>query len=375
MSKIASVEVFPIEIPFKTPFLLSRGFVGAPGKPGQHVYLKVTTRDGQVGWGESRPMPTWSYETMETVVSTLRNHIAPILEGEDPLSIGRIRREIDTAITPSISASQPFAISSVEQALYDLLGKETGTPLHLLLGGSLTDEMELAYMVSGHGDKPIEEAAEARKRGYTCFKVKISGDPDRDASTLTRLSQTLGDAKIWADANQAYNGATLPRLLESISGLPNIFCVEQPVPTYDYPGLSRAASRSRFPIAVDESVFTHYDLLRALNSGAADLVVLKLAKSGILNNIRIAALADAAGIPLLGSGMTESGIGFAASIHLFSTLPMALPVDTNGPQFLSHLLVDGLEIENARVRVPGGPGLGVEVDEDRVQELRAEPSI
>ena len=371
MPKISSIEVFPLEIPFQKPFLLSRGYVGAPGKPGQHVYLKLTTKNGQVGWGESRPMPTWSYETLESVVTTLRKHLGPLLLEVDASSIGGVRSKIDSIITPSISASQPFAISAVEQALYDLAGKESGFPLHRLLGGKLRDKLELCYMISGHDESLAEQARAMRRKGYSCFKIKISGEPEADSQKLREISEAVGDALIWADANQAYNALSVRRLMERIGDIENIACLEQPVPTQDYNGLSRIASHSRLPIAVDESVFTHYDMMRAASLNASDLVVLKLAKSGLITNRKISAVAEAQGIGLLGSGMTESGVGFAASIHLFSTLPIILPVDTNGPQFLSDLLVGGLEIEEPFVTVPEKPGLGVDVEEARLEEMAA----
>ena len=371
MLKISEVDVYPLQIPFKKPFLLSRGYVGAPGVPGQHVYLKLTSRNGQVGWGESRPMPTWSYETMQSVVTTLRYHITPLLLGKDISSIGEVRKRIDSVITPSVSASQPFAISAVEQALYDIEGREGGLPVHRLIGGKLSERLEMCYMISGHEESLVEEAREMRRRGYSCFKIKIAGDPEVDARRLAEISEAVGDALVWADANQAYNALTVRRLLARIEDLQNIACLEQPVPTQDYPGLSRIATRSKFPIAVDESIFTHHDMNRAGSMNAADLAVLKLAKSGLVGNRKISAVAEAHGIGLLGSGMTESGVGLAASTHLFSTLPILLPVDTNGPQFLSDLLVRGLEIDEPFIMVPDGPGLGIEVDESRLDELVA----
>ena len=375
MPKITSVEIFPVEIPFREPFLLSRGFVGGPGKPGQHVYLKLTTSDGETGWGESRPNPTWSYETMETVCSTLKNHIAPILLREDCSSVRSIRSKIDSSITPSVSASQPFAVSAVEQALFDILGKESGLPLHRILGGRLTDKLELCYMVSGDVEALARRARSARRKGYTCFKIKISGKPDLDADRLRCLSEAAGKARIWADANQAYDASTLRRLLALIGDLANIVCLEQPVPTYDYLGLQRTSAISSIPIAVDESVFTHYDMLRVITMNAGDMVVLKIAKSGILGTQKIATLAESAGIQVLGSGMTETGVGLAASVHVFSTLPMALPVDTNGPQFLSTLLADGIRVEGAHVDVPDRPGLGITVDEGELENMRIGVSL
>ena len=103
--------------------------------------------------------------------------------------------------------------------------------------------------------------------------------------------------------------------------------------------------------------------------------MLKVAKSGLRRSLKICALAEAAGVGCMGSGMTESGVGLAASIHLFSTLKLVAPVDTNGPQFLEDLIVSGLEISGARVRVPDKPGLGVDVREDKLNEYRVELSI
>jgi muconate cycloisomerase len=376
MARITGVDVFPIEIPFENPFYLSRGYVGGPGRPGQHVYLKLTTSKGLVGWGESRPMPTWSYETMETVCTTLTRHIAPLLLRTDCTSIRAARRMMDAAITPSISTSQPFALSAVEQALYDLQGRECGLPICRMLGGELTRRVELCSMISGDEEDCVRKASDLRGRGYSCFKIKISGNPDRDAERLRTICNAVGEARVWADANQAYNALTFRRLLNLIADIPNIACLEQPLPTYDYPGLRRCVKKCHVPIAADESIFTHYDMLRAASMESADLVVLKLAKSGILANQSIAAVAEAYGVGLLGSGMTESGVGFACSVHLYSTMPMLLPVDINGPQFLSEMLVKGLRIDEPFVEVPMKPGIGVEVEEDRLEKLRIQmPSM
>jgi muconate cycloisomerase len=101
---------------------------------------------------------------------------------------------------------------------------------------------------------------------------------------------------------------------------------------------------------------------------ACDLVVLKAAKSGgPLNCLRSAAVADANGLGLLGSGLTESGVGFAASVHMFSTLDLVLPPELNGPKFIADLMVDGLEVRGNSVKVPDGPGIGVEVDEKKIR--------
>lgn len=370
MTVVRSVEVIPLKIPFVRPFKISRGYVGAPEQPGDHVYLKLVTSDGEVGWGEARPLPSWMYETVESVCTSIERYLAKVLVGEDPFNINKIHREMERVLAPAVTTGMPFAKSAVDVALHDLVGKLTGAPLHALLGGKLRDSVEMAALVSGEPGALAEYSRELWRRGYRCFKLKIMGDPDLDAELVEELKEAVPEASLWLDANQAYTDFKLRLLLRKLSGVEGIVCLEQPVPTYDFFGLRRIVRASPVPVAVDESLFSHYDLLKLVHFEALDALVLKVAKSGIKRTLKICALAEAAGLSCLGSGMTESGVGLAASIHVFSTVDLAAPVDTNGPQFLKDLLVKGLELEGPRVKVPDKPGLGVEVDEEKLEEYR-----
>jgi len=347
LSVIKEVEVIPLRIPFVRPFKLSRGYVGRPGQPGEHIYVKLVTSDGEVGWGEARPMHTWMYETMESVYTSIKRYLAPILIGKEPYDLSRIHEEMDKVLTPVVSSGQPFAKSAVDIALHDLIGKLVGLPLHRLIGGKTRDYVEMSALISGDPESISEYAREMLRKGFR-------GD----------------GGQIWLDANQAYSSLRLAWLLKEIKDVGNIICIEQPVPTTDFHGLRRIARMSPIPIAVDESLFSHYDLLKLITMEALDALVLKVAKSGIRNSLKIYYLAEAGGIDCLGSGMTESGVGFTASIHLYSVVRVVAPVDTNGPQFLSDLLVRGIEIEGPRVKVPEKPGLGIKVDESKIEEYR-----
>jgi muconate cycloisomerase len=145
-------------------------------------------------------------------------------------------------------------------------------------------------------------------------------------------------------------------------------CLEQPVKSIDWFGMKRARDRSALPIALDEGCFNSYDVARLARMEAGDLVVLKVAKAGGLWGCqRSAVVAEANGLGLLGSGLTESGIGLIAAIHLYSTMELLLPPELNGPEFLADLMVDGLKIEGCTVTVPDGPGLGIKVKEDKIR--------
>ncbi len=371
MPIIKEVEVIPLRIPYVRPFKISRGYVGRPGQPGEHIYIKVITSDGEIGWGEARPMHTWMYETMESVYTSIKKYLAPVLIGKEPYDIIRIHEEMDKTLTPVVSSGQPFAKSAIDIALHDLVGKLTGLPLHRLIGGKLSDYVEMSALISGDPETIGEYAKEMKAKGFKCFKLKIMGDVEEDYRCVIALKEAVGDeCQIWLDANQAYSSFRIVQLLNKIKDINNIVCIEQPVPTTDFHGLRRIVRISPIPIAVDESLFSHYDLLKLISMEALDLLVFKVAKSGIRNSLKIYHVAEAAGIDCFGSGMTESGVGFSASIHLYSTMKIAAPVDTNGPQFLADLLVEDLEIEGPRVKVPDKPGLGIKVREDKIEEYK-----
>jgi muconate cycloisomerase len=176
------------------------------------------------------------------------------------------------------------------------------------------------------------------------------------------------DADIWLDANQSYRPIHMETFLRSIASLEQVRALEQPVPSVDWFGMKRVRERSQLPIAMDEGCFSSYDVARLARMEAGDLVVLKVAKSaGLWGCQRSAIVAEANGLGLLGSGLTETGVGLIAAIHLFSTLELQLPPELNGPEFLTDLMVDGLEIQGATVTVPDGPGLGIKVKEDKIR--------
>ncbi|MCC2667743.1 MAG: muconate cycloisomerase [Armatimonadetes bacterium] len=367
MSLIKRVEVLPCRVPFRQSFVIGRGQVGTAGDGGRHVFVRIETEDGHVGWGEARALPVWSYETVESIATAVRNYLGPLLIGRSPFELNAIHRAMYETLTPAVSNGQPFAKSAVDIALHDLQGKLTGQPIHALLGGKVRSEVPLTYALSIA--EPGEMARQAA--GYAecgCFKIKVAGDPEADAERVRAISQARPDAMLWLDANQAYHPAVLVPFLHAIREVPRIFCLEQPVRSVDWLGLRQARERSHLPIAIDEGCFSSFDMARVAELRAADLVVLKVCKSGGLREcLKSATVADAHGIGLLGSGLTESGIGFVASIHYFSTLQTLLPPELNGVQFLESMWVEGLRIDGSTVTVPDGPGLGITVDEAAIR--------
>lgn len=367
MSLIKRVEVIPCRVPFRQVFVIGRGKVGQAGGDGRHVYVRLETDDGHVGWGEARALPVWSYETVESITSAVRNYLGPLLIGRSPFELNALQRAMYETLTPSVSNGQPFAKSAVDIALHDLQGQITGQPIHALLGGKVRSQIPLTYALSiAAPDEMAQQAADYADCG--CFKIKVAGEPELDRDRVVAISQARPDATLWLDANQAYQPAVLVPFLHAIREVPRVFCLEQPVKSVDWLGLRQARERSPLPLAIDEGCFSSYDVARVAELRAADMVVLKVCKSGGLREcLKSATVAEANGMGLLGSGLTESGIGFTASIHYFAAVDTLLPPELNGVQFLESMWVHGLSRTGAMVTVPDGPGLGVQVDEEEIR--------
>jgi muconate cycloisomerase len=364
---IRKVEVLPVAVEFRTAFNIGVGSVGGKGEPGKHVFVRIETADGQVGWGATNTVPNWSYETVEAVTGTLKYHLAPLALGRSAFEWNTLKKQMDEKIRPAVSNGAPFAKSALEIAFLDLAGKMTGQPVHRLLGGKLHNTIDLCYAVSIDEPKAMAEEV-SRWPACRCFKVKVSGDADKDLARLRAISEVRGDIVIWLDANQSYQPIALERFLAAISEFKNIRCFEQPVRSEDWLGLARVREKSPYPLAIDEGCFSSFDVARMARLDAADLVVLKVPKSGgVTNCYKSAVVAEANGIGLLGSGLTDAGVSFMAAIHLYSTLDLLLPPELNGPQFLTDMMVDGIEMKGVTVTVPDLPGLGITVPEDKLR--------
>jgi muconate cycloisomerase len=269
-------------------------------------------------------------------------------------------------LKPAVSNGQPFAKAAIDIALHDLAGRILDAPVHILLGGKRHDTLPLCYALSI--DTPEVMALKAKALlPCKCFKVKVAGHPKVDEARLRAIHDAVPDAVLWIDANQSYTPSKVIELLARVSDIREVYCLEQPVSSQDWFGMKRVREQAHIPVAIDEGCFSAFDLAKIARLECADAVVLKLCKSGGLREcLKSATVAEANSLEVLGSGLTEAGIGFVAAIHLFSTLNLVLPAELNGPVFLDSMAVNGLKIHDHVVTVPDGPGLGVTPDTDYI---------
>ncbi|MEZ0075529.1 mandelate racemase/muconate lactonizing enzyme family protein [Planotetraspora sp. GP83] len=366
------VETYAVALPTLRSFGVSGGSVAVAGRPSIRVLVKVSA-DGVHGWGEATPIPAWTYETAESIVTTIDRYLAPAILGHPAWDLDGVTRLFDRAVNRGFSIGAPLAKCAVDVALHDLLGRAAGVPVGVLWGQRRAEEIQLAWIVSGQTPVEVAEAvAEGKEAGYRAFKVKIGlHDEETDLSVVAAVRDSAPEAPLWVDANQGYTCDAALRLAGRLLDL-GVTAFEQPLPANDVAGLRRLRGSSPLPVALDESLRHPTDLATFVKLGAIDVAIAKVQRSGGLTlSRRLCQLAEDSGVRLMGSGLTDSDLGLAASLHLFAAHGITGPVDLNGRQFIASPYASGTTVKLAAgvAEVPTSPGLGVEVDESVVREL------
>lgn len=363
--RIASVEVFVLGLAFRSVFVLAGGIAGQPGTPSHRVLVKLTSEAGAVGWGEATPTPRWTYETLESIVSTLRRYLAPEVIGIELWNFDALHRAMDRAIGPGLTSGSPLAKSAIDVAAHDAWGRALGVPVHQLLGGCRRTRFDLTWMISTLRPDEAEQAvAQGLDAGYTHFEAKIGMHGEAgDRELLRRTRDAAGDRPLQVDANRAYRPQVALRQAQAFGPL-GVSLFEQPLDGLNLSAYRRLCAQSPVPIGIDESLRSVPDLIEYARADAIGVAVAKLQRNGGLYRSRqLCEAALAAGLELSMSGLTETDLGLAASLQLaaaFDINPLAL----NGPQYLdTPFLRERVWRGGGQVQLPEGPGLGVEVDE------------
>ncbi|RVT81645.1 mandelate racemase [Rhodobacteraceae bacterium CCMM004] len=365
--RIARVETASLKAPTIRAHRLSNTHISHKAI----VLVRITLANGVVGYGEGSSLggPRWAEESPESIRSCIHTYLAPVL-------LGRSANRFEAlALAMSKAASRNTAAkAAIESALYDAVGRSLELPATQLLGGRIHDSFEVIWaLASGDVDQEIDEArAKFAAREHRRFKVKIGlSDPRSEVARLSRLVEALPGCEVIVDVNQGWTVAQCNRWIPALEEI-GIALIEQPVAARDRINLARITARSRVPVMIDEGAFDVGDVAEAGAAAAGTVLSLKLVKSGGLMEMkRAAGVAAAHGMELYGGCLLESGIGAAAHLAVFSTLP-ALHWGTEhfGPRILTRdLISQGLSFRDFHITCPTGPGLGVSVDEDYIAEV------
>lgn len=366
---IQYIETYLLDVPTIRPHKLSVATMSTQTL----VLVRIRCADGVQGWGEATTIGGLAYgeESPESIKANIDTHIAPLLVGMDATRPARAMAKVRKAIQ-----GNRFAKCALETALLDAQARRLGVPLSELLGGRVRDSLPVAWtLASGDTAKDIAEAEHMLElRRHRIFKLKIGlRSVDADVAHVLAIKRALGDrASVRVDVNQAWSELDAVRGIAQLEA-GGVDLVEQPVKAHHTAALGRLARRFDVAVMADEALHGPVDALALARADAADVYAVKIAQSGgLFAALEVAAVARLAGIGLYGGTMLEGGIGTAATAHVCSTFAeLAWDTELFGPLLLTQeVLREPLVYRDFELQVPTGPGLGVDIDTDKLRSLQ-----
>lgn len=355
--KITDVRTTVVSIPRSATLTTSYGSTGAAIT----VVVELFTDVGLTGFGQTAVAPRSYGETAEGIAVNIQTHLAPAVIGESPFDIERLIAKLQ-AVLPDHWSSH----AGVEFALWDLKGKALGVPVYQLLGGKVRDGVDLMGFV--HDDTPERMAAEARavlnETPFPVLKMKIALDPKEDVIRYRAVAEAVGDrAVIQVDGNTGYTISQAIPALTAMERIGALGAIEQPVARLD--DLAEIASRLATPVMADEAIYPPEDAIEIVRRKAASIALMKITKHGGIRNVqKIASIFDGAGL-ILSMAIYYDGIALAAA-HLAAALPC---VQWPSPYtWLDDTILEKpFQPDGLLLRVPDGPGFGIDLDLDKVR--------
>ncbi|MFT5172483.1 MAG: L-alanine-DL-glutamate epimerase-like enolase superfamily enzyme [Gammaproteobacteria bacterium] len=364
--KIDRVEVFGIAMPLLGTFTSG----GVSKSATKCVVVRLTASDGSIGISSIDPSTVAkSPNTGPELALAIRDRIGPAIIGADPSNINRMIELMDK-LTPT----QPGAGAGVEMACIELTCRRLGVPMHTYLGGAVVDELLFNGWI---GELSPQDAALDAKRwldaGFASAKIKVGSGVDKDRDRVAAVRDAVGPAmKLRMDANMQYDADTALELCRAVKQF-DMQLFEQPVPRDDLAGLARVRREGGIAVMADESISDHDSLIRVIKADCVDFVKFGIKQAGgILRAQQMLATAEAAGLPVvLGHGFGLD-LSTMAEIMLGATSRNVVPgLECVGPlKVTDTVATTRLDIAAGRMALPDGPGLGITLDDAKLEQYR-----
>ena len=331
--------------------------------------IQVDTDEGITGFGSS----SGNGELIEMIIEKI---LKPLILGMDPMEIDEVwdkayirggHKEFGTRGIGVV------ALSGIDIALWDILGKLRGLPLYELLGGKCRDKVPV-YATALYPEKPSTAAKRARRfadQGFHGVKIKVGFDLDQDIEMVRAVREELGgDFIVMTDANQGY---TLDVALEAADAFTDsgVFWLEEPLFAEDIAGHALLREKTGVPIAVGENLHMCSAFENFVIRGAVDFLQPDVARVGGITEIKkIAALAAAQKVPISFHTWGDA-VALAASVHLSAAMPECtiMELDCTYNPLREELLLEAFQVENGFLIAPDKPGLGVELNQQALQRF------
>lgn len=368
--QITQIECIPVRVPINQ----ARAIRGGRGvhNVSPFVLVQIHTDEGVSGVGEVSCTMNWSGEDQITAIHVIETYLAPQLIGADPTQVERLSSKMARVVAGNI-----FTRAGIEMALWDILGKVAGLPLYRLFGGPVRDFVPTKFSISGlEPARAAEIAVWAVEQGFRTMKVKVGIEPEQDVARVRAVREAVGPTiRLGIDANGGWAPRVAIQTIRRIAEF-GIYFAEQPVAPLDLTWMADVRRQVPVPVMADESLYTLQDAMGIARAGAADILSIYVGKGGGLSAGRkVAALAEAAGLTCTIGSNLELGVASAAMIHLAMASSgigaEEFPCDILGPFFYeADLLAEPLPISAGAARPLERPGLGVELDAERVAHYR-----
>ncbi|MBN6151317.1 dipeptide epimerase [Xanthomonas sp. AmX2] len=353
--KITDIQLGMLRVPLKTPFKTALRTVETV----EDVVVLVRTDSGHTGYGEAPATAPITGDTHGSIVEAIDRYIKPRLLGQDIADLNRITGLIQSALERNTSAK-----AAVEIAVYDLWGQLYDAPLYKLLGGGdpvITTDITISV---DYIDKMVADSLSAIERGFESLKIKVGKDIGLDIERVKAIHAAVeGRALLRLDANQGWTAKQAVQAMRALEDAGVLLeLLEQPVKAADIDGLKYVTDRVNTPVMADESVFGPAQVIDLIQRRAADIINIKLMKTGGLSNaIRIADIAALNGVQCMIGCMIESSISVAAAVHLaVAKADIITKVDLDGPSLgLFNPVEGGVMFNESEITITDAPGLGI----------------
>ena len=352
--KITGIETAEVNIPLVTPFKTALRTVESVND----IVVRVTTDDGQTGFGEAPPTAVITGDTKGSIRCAIEEFIAPNLIGMEIDDLDGIMNKLHGCILKNTSAK-----AAVDMAVYDLFAKSCGKPLYRVLGGRRSEiETDLTISVNGI-DEMVADSLKAVSEGFGILKIKVGKEGRKDVERIRAIRDAVGpDIRLRIDANQGWSAKEAVRIIQTMEDMGiEMDLVEQPVSAHDFEGMKFVTSRVATPILADESVFSAGDAIRIIQERAADLINIKLMKTGgIYEALKICAAAESFGVECMIGCMLESKIAVSAAAHLAAGKGIITRADLDGPTLCREDPYTGGPVyDGAVIRMNENCGIGI----------------
>jgi L-alanine-DL-glutamate epimerase-like enolase superfamily enzyme len=359
--RVSELHLTPVSVPFDRDELWSYGRRSGIS----NVLVQVVTDEGVTGVGEAVGWP--SPEVALAVLEDAR----PVVLGRDPFRIGDVMRVLyDRRGWHYFRHTAGCALGGLEMALWDAVAKACGLPLHSLFGGAIRERVTYYWHVPA-GDAPsmVAAARSGVESGYNTLYVKVGFEQGGTVREVRAVRDAVGPGpRIRVDANEAWTVAEARAAVREMEGLGLEF-VEQPVNMYDHDALAEVSDGSSVPIAANQTTWDEYATLYVLKRGIAAVVVTDPHQAGGLARFKqLCAIAEIAGVPVVKHSFGDLGISTYACAHVLSSCAnCGLAHQTHCQLLHDDVIVGGVpRHKGGALELPEAPGIGVELDPDRV---------